>query len=316
MFTSIWEDIKREYNYGNMVTRIIIINIGVFVLVNLVWVILRLTHAYTTPPLYHSIIHFFSLSSDWVHNLTHPWVWITSMFLHEGFMHILFNMLFMYWFGRIVGDFIGNHRILPLYLLGGLVGGLAFFLSINLLPYDTTGATHYALGASGAVMGIVVAAGVLSPDYLMHLPFVGGVKLKFIVGILILLDLVGLAGDTNTGGHFAHIGGALFGWIFVWQLREGNDWSAPISNLIDRIRSFFQGLGNFGNRAKGPKMVYKNPNKSRATKSRRPQNGTDQPVDLSHQERVDAILDKIKKSGYESLTSEEKEFLFNASKEK
>lgn len=132
MFTSIWEDIKREYNYGNMVTRIIIINSAVFVLVNLIWVILRLTHAYKTPPVYKSIIHFFSLSSDWLHNVTHPWVWITSMFLHEGFMHILFNMLFMYWFGRIVGDFIGNHRILPLYLLGGsLADWLTFYPSIS-----------------------------------------------------------------------------------------------------------------------------------------------------------------------------------------
>ncbi|GJM33573.1 MAG: rhomboid family intramembrane serine protease [Saprospiraceae bacterium] len=316
MFTSIWEDIKREYNYGNMVTRIIIINTAVFVLVNLTWVILRLTHAYTTPRLYNSIIHFFSLSSDWMHNLTHPWVWITSMFLHEGFMHILFNMLFMYWFGRIVGDFIGNHRILPLYLLGGLVGGLAFVLSINFLPYDATGAVHYALGASGAVMGIVVAAGVLSPDYLMHLPFIGGVKLKFIVGTLVFIDLIGLAGDTNTGGHFAHIGGAIFGWIFVWQLREGNDWSVPVSNLLDRIKYFFKSLGNWGNTRKGPRVVYKNPNRSRTPKSRKGNSASDQPIDLSHQERLDAILDKIKKSGYESLTSEEKEFLFNASKEK
>lgn len=179
-----------------------------------------------------------------------------------------------------------------------------------------TGQVHYALGASGAVMGIVVAAGVLSPDYLMHLPFIGGVKLKFIVGVLLLIDLVGLAGDVNTGGHFAHIGGAVFGWIFVWQLREGNDWSEPVSRLLDRIRSFFEGLANFGKPKKGPKMAYRNPNRTRPTKAHRGQSSGDQAADLSHQERVDAILDKIKKSGYESLSSEEKEFLFNASKEK
>ena len=167
MLQSIWDDVKREFSYGNMVTRIIIVNVAVYVVVNIVWIIARISNQWTTPEWYNSFMQFFMMSSDWMHNLTHPWVLITSMFLHEGFWHILWNMLFMYWFGRIVGDFIGNQRILPIYLLGGILGGIVYFLSVNLLPYGGAG-THYALGASAAVMAIVVAAGAIAPDYVMR----------------------------------------------------------------------------------------------------------------------------------------------------
>lgn len=311
MLQSIWEDVKKEFNHGNMVTRIIIANIIVFVAINLIWIVLRISNGWETPELYYSIRNFFMISSDWLHNLTHPWVIITSIFLHEGFWHILWNMLFLYWFGRIVGDFIGNQRVLPLYLLGGIFGGLAYFISINLLPYGG-GVTHYALGASGAVMAIVVAAGTISPDYIMRLLFLGDVKLKFIVAALVFIDLIGMAGNLNTGGHFAHLGGALFGWLFVKQLREGVDWSQPVNRIINRINNFFSGLkGEKVKPRRGPRVVYKNVSKTRG--SRKGHSVSDY-NDMSHQEQLDAILDKIKKSGYESLSEEEKEFLFKASK--
>ncbi len=311
MLGSIWEDVKREFSYGNMVTRIIIINIAVFVLLNLTWVILRIAHGWDTPPIYTSIQRFFMMSSDWWHNLTHPWVIITHMFLHKGFWHILWNMLFMYWFGRIVGDFIGNQRILPIYLLGGLVGAVFFFASANLLPIYGNG-TSYALGASAAVMAIVAAAGAIAPDYIIRLLFLGDIKLKYIVGALILLDLIGFAGDINTGGHIAHLGGALFGFLFVRQLREGKDWSQPVNDLIDRIRQFFNSLHSPTPAArKGPRVVYRNTSKKPRS---RKGNAVSDNEDLSHQEKLDAILDKIKRSGYDSLSEAEKEFLFNASK--
>jgi membrane associated rhomboid family serine protease len=211
MFNSIWEDIKREFSQGNMVTRIIIVNVIAFVSINLLWIIFRVGSGWETPELYYSVRNFFTISSSWLHNLTHPWALITHMFLHESFWHILWNMLFLYWFGRIVGDFIGNHRILPLYLLGGLFATLFYFLFGFLY---TSGATHYALGASGAVMAIVVAAGVISPDYIMRLFLLGDVKLKYIVATLVFLDLIGMASDINTGGHFAHLGGGCL-WLVV-----------------------------------------------------------------------------------------------------
>ncbi|MCB0550547.1 MAG: rhomboid family intramembrane serine protease [Phaeodactylibacter sp.] len=315
MLQSIWDDVKREFSYGNMVTRIIIVNVVIYVVVNIVWIIARISNQWMTPEWYTKFMQFFMMSSDWLHNLTHPWVIITSMFLHEGFWHILWNMLFMYWFGRIVGDFIGNQRILPLYLLGGILGGIVYFLSLNLLPYGGEGA-HYALGASAAVMAIVVAAGAIAPDYVMRLLFLGDVKLKYIVAVLVFIDLVGMAGDINTGGHFAHLGGALFGWLFVVQLRSGNDWSAPVNNFLDSISSFFSNLFS-GNRGGRPKVVYRNPNRTRSRANSRSSSRGEASSDSNgkgYQERLDAILDKIKKSGYDSLSKEEKEFLFNASK--
>ncbi len=313
MLQSILDDVKREFSYGNMVTRIIIINVAFFVFVHLVNITLYLAGGGQPSPFFREFIHFFSMSSDWKHILTHPWVIITSMFLHEGFWHILWNMLFLYWFGRIVGDFLGNQRILPIYLLGGVAGSIIYFITANLLIYGAEGA-RFALGASAGVMAIVVAAGATSPDYVMRLLLIGDVKLKYIVGVLVFLDLIGIASDINTGGHFAHLGGAFFGWLFVRQLREGNDWGAPVNNLIDRIVNFFRGLfsGQQRTRSRGPRVVYRNPVKKRAA---RKSDTKASPEELSHQERLDAILDKIKKSGYESLSSEEKEFLFNASKE-
>ncbi|MEN0003085.1 MAG: rhomboid family intramembrane serine protease [Bacteroidota bacterium] len=317
MFRSIWEDVKREFSYGNMVTRIIIINIIAFVAINLIWIFFRISHGWETPELYYSIRNFFMISSDWLHNLTHPWALITHMFLHESFWHILWNMLFLYWFGRIVGDFIGNHRILPLYLLGGLFASLIYFVSSAIIPY-AQGEVHYALGASGAVMAIVVASGVISPDYIMRLFLLGDVKLKYIVATLVFLDLIGIASNSNTGGAFAHLGGAFFGWLFVRQLREGSDWSVPVNRFIERINNFFRGISEERQRPKkGPRVVYRNTGKTRPQRRARgnqaaSDSGT--PGAMSHQEQLDAILDKIKKSGYDSLSEEEKEFLFNASK--
>jgi membrane associated rhomboid family serine protease len=292
-----------------MVTRIIIINVSVFVLVNLLKIFLFLFNGGQLPSFYWDFVHFFSMSSDWKHILMHPWVIITSMFLHEGFWHIFWNMLFMYWFGRIVGDFIGNQRILPIYLLGGIAGGIMYYISANLL-YNP-GGVSYALGASAGVMAIVAASGTIAPDYVIRLLFIGDVKLKYIVMVLVFLDFISIANNINTGGHVAHIGGALFGFIFIRQLREGNDWSLPVNKILERINSFFGSLVGQTDRRKGPRVVYRNKNK---TGSSRRGNAASDKEDLSYQEKLDAILDKIKRSGYESLSEEEKEFLFNASK--
>lgn len=319
MFRSIWEDIKQQFSYGNMVTRLIIINVAFFVFINLVWVVMRLSHAYETPEAYYSFLHFFLISSDWWHNLTHPWVIVTNMFAHEEFWHIIFNMLFLYSFGRIVGDFIGDHRLLALYLLGGLAGGLAFFVSANVMGYGG-GTIHFALGASAAVMAIVLAAGIIAPDYEMRLLLLGDVKLKYIAGALLLIDIIGIGSNINTGGRVAHLGGALMGWLFVSQLRSGNDLSEPVNRLLERIQALFQRrpVARKG-RGRGPRVVYRNTEGTTTTGSRptrpAPSDSTRSSASggLSHQEQLDAILDKIKETGYDSLTKEEKEFLFNAS---
>jgi|AntRauTorckE5430_2_1112549.scaffolds.fasta_scaffold04329_2 membrane associated rhomboid family serine protease len=313
MLQSIWDDAKRELSQGNMITQLIIINVAVFVIINLVRLFLFLGNGGAVPELYNTILHFFCMSSDWKFFLTHPWGMVTSMFLHEGFWHLLWNMLFLYWFGRIVGDFIGDQRILPLYLLGGLTGAVVFFISANLLPYGMGG--RFALGASAGVMAIVVAAGTISPDYIMRLLLLGDVKLKYIVAVLVFLDLILIPSGGNTGGHFAHLGGAFFGWLFVAQLRNGNDFSEPVNNILDKIRDVYTRVISGKRSSRGPKVVYRNPSRKRSTTSRgQAASDTNNRNSSAYQEKLDAILDKIKDSGYESLTKEEKEFLFNASK--
>ncbi len=309
MLSSVWEDVKREYNYGNMITRIIIINVSIFVLINLVRIILWASNGGVLPGIYKDIVHFLSMSSDGWFILTHPWVIITSIFLHEGLWHILFNMLFLYWFGRIVGDFIGNHRILPIYLLGGLIGNAFFFLSANLFAYGGD-ATIYALGASGGVMAIVVASGTLSPDYRMRLILIGEVKLKYIVLVLVFLDLIGLASNVNTGGHFAHLGGAMFGWFFIHALRQGIDLSEGVNRILRKLNpNIPSSPAKKPKQSKVPFMVFKNKEKTKDSAE-----GSHSSDSVDHQKKLDAILEKIKASGYESLSQEEKEFLFQASK--
>ncbi len=304
MLTSIWEDLKRQFNYGNMITRIILVNVVFFVLANIANLLITIFGGFEHNGIfYDKVVKYFAINQSLWFDLTHPWVIFTHMFFHVDFWHILWNMLFLYWFGRIVGDFIGNHRILPIYLMGGLFGALFYLLSANFV-----GVGSMALGASAAVMAFVVASGVLSPNYTMNLILIGEVKLKYVVAILVFLDLIGIANLGNTGGHFAHLGGALFGWIYVVQLRNGNDWSEPVNKWLGIFSNYFSNI--FKRKSKGPRMVYKNTDNQKAKGS----SLSDKEKPSRHQDRLDAILEKIKLNGYESLSEEEKEFLFNASK--
>jgi membrane associated rhomboid family serine protease len=305
MFQSIIADLKREFTSGNMISRLVIINVIVFIAINIVRLILNFSNAGVTPPIYLDIIHFFSISSSLMHNLTHPWVFVTSIFLHEGFWHLLWNMLFLYWFGRIVADLIGEHKIFPIYLLGGIIGCFIFWASAQMMPFGDDGPV-YALGASAGVMAIVVASGMIAPDYQLRLILIGDVKLKYVVAVLVLLDIFALAGNYNTGGHFAHLGGAFMGWFFVHQLQQGNDWSEGVNAVLEKIKQFFTHKQVSVSTRKESKLVIKHSYKR--TEAKEPEE--------DHQERIDAILDKIKDHGYAKLTQEEKDFLHQASNKK
>lgn len=314
MFKSIWDDIKLAFHQGNMVIRLIFINVAVFVIMAIMPIFVRMFvgGSREATDKIDEIIHWFCMSDDWYTILIHPWSIFTHMFLHTDFFHILMNMLFLYWFGRITGDLLGDRHILPLYLLGGLVGALAYFLSAILLP-EYYGISGFALGASAAVMAIVAAAGISAPDYVMNLLLFGPVRLKFIVITLIVIDLVGIGGLSNTGGHFAHLGGLLMGFVYVNQLRtKGTDLSVPVNGTIEQISTFFT---NIFSSKKKPTVAYKRPNAARHASRKGSARTDNAKVMGSHQEQLDTILDKIKDKGYESLSQEEKEFLFNASKE-
>jgi len=296
MFKSIFDDIKEMLGHGNMPTKIILVNIFTFVLIG---VFLR----YLFPTLYVGLLDYLALSSDIWWNLKHPWVFVTHLFLHAGVYHILWNLLLYYWFGRIVGDLVGDDKILPLFIYGGLMGAIIYMISYYFISPESILAAR-AIGASASVMATVVAAGILAPDYKMNLILIGQVSIKWIVLGLLILDMVGTSGMNNTGGHFAHLGGAFFGWLFISNLKNGNDLAKPFNTLLKNLGSFF----NF-KKKKSP-LSIKHRRKSLNTKT------TTNKKDEKLQARVDEILDKINVKGYDQLSEEEKEFLFIASKKK
>jgi membrane associated rhomboid family serine protease len=311
MFQSIWDDVKREFQHGNMVTRIIIANCIVFVVINIIGLFMSVPGKGLGPG-FDWFLRLFSMPRNGMHFLTHPWTLITSTFLHLDFVHILWNMLTFYWFGRIVGDLLGNHRILPLYIVGGIVGNLIFFLFANLTPYGSSMTDDaHAYGASAAVMGMVACAAFVAPDYIFHLLFIGPVRLKYIAFALMFLDLIAISRNANTGGSLAHLGGAAMGLAYAAYLRRGIDLGKPISSFITFISQIFSPKKNTKLKyERGEKAYARSERKTAAGKGNR-RSDTE---GVSDQEKLDRILDKIKERGYESLTKEEKDFLFNASK--
>ncbi len=311
MFQSMWEDLRRAFDSGNMITRLIIANVAVFVLVWAVYLLLLLSigHNGGHDVAFDKFVTWFCMPADRAVFLRQPWSLFTNIFLHTGLFHILWNMLFLYWFGRIVGDLLGDHRVLPIYLLGGLAGTLLFFLVANVFHTGT-----YVMGASGAVMAFVVIAGLLAPDYEVRLLLLGNIRLKFIVITLLVLDVMQIIIRKNTGGHIAHLGGAAMGLIFVYQLKAGHDWSVSVNRLLNYLWRLFR-------RVKGTpvrpnvRVAHRNPVKVHADTQRKSKPAEAHDMDeATFQKRIDAILDKIKQSGYDSLSAEEKEFLFNASR--
>ncbi len=306
MLNSIWADVKRELSFGNTISKIIVVNVMVFLAINAIKLILFLSFSGSVPPVYTEIVRFFSVSASGYYNLIHPWVWFTHMFVHEGFWHILWNMLFLLWFGRIVGDLIGDKRILPLYILGGLTGGLVFFVSSQMEMFGMP-SSAYAMGASAAVMAITMAAGTIAPDFIIRLIFLGDVKLKYIVLVLIVIDLIGVTGSSNTGGHLAHLGGVVMGWFFIFQLRNGFDMSVPINSFFNLFKAHDK--TPMPRRRTKKELVY-DENRSRMKVVER-----NSRKKVAGEFDIDDILEKIKKQGMESLTKEELEFLKEASKE-
>jgi len=309
MFDSVWEDIKGEFRHGNVVTRLIIVNLAVFVVVRLTALVFFFIYGKGGEAIFMDKVlnPWFCGSYEWQHILLKPWTLFTYMFLHYGLWHIVLNMLFLYWFGRILKDLVGQDRIFALYVYGALVGFTAFVIVANIFPHMFP--VPYILGASAGVIAILIAAATFAPDYSLHLLFIGPVKLKYIALVLILLYLIALPGD-NTGGQIAHLGGAFMGWFFVYQLREkGNDLSIPFNNVIDKITGLWERRKDIFSRRKKPRVVYKNTTGKRAKGNAK----SDLHV-VPDQSEIDAILDKIKRSGYDSLTKEELEILARASK--
>jgi membrane associated rhomboid family serine protease len=290
---SIIDEVKDSFKTGSMLTRLIYINLAVFLAVKIVDIIFFL-FSVNAPNL---LVSWMAVPADVMQLLYKPWTVFTYMFLHQGFLHILFNMLWLFWLGKIFLEYLTGKQLLNVYLLGGLAGAALYILSFNLFPaFQQVLTQSYALGASAGVLAVVVATAVYVPEYTVYLMFLGPVKLKYIAAVSVLLDVVFLM-DGNAGGHIAHLGGALFGYLYISQLKKGNDFTRGFGKMLDSIFSWFKPKKNM-------KVTYKRGetdfeyNKRKATE----------------QKEIDIILEKIAKSGYESLTKHEKEILFRQSR--
>lgn len=306
---SLVDDLKREYRSGNIVTQLVLINAALFLGYNIIKVFVWLFQAQGIFLIdggpYDLISWLLMMPPQPLKLLTRPWTLVTYGFFHQGFFHILFNMLWLYWFGRVFTDFLGQKKLLDVYILGAIAGGLLYFLSYNILPVinQTTGGPL--LGASGAVYAVIVATAVLAPDFTFNLFLLGPVKLKYIAAVSVVLSFIAIAGG-NPGGNLAHMGGALMGYLYMTQLRQGNDWGKPIRYVYDGIRGLFD--------PKSPKMtVHRGSSTKNKTTNYYSASRKSSSSNVSEDE-IDAILDKINKSGYESLSKEEKQKLYNASK--
>ena len=293
MFKSIADDFRYAWNRpNNGLQRIIIINVFVFILINL-------AKLFGTESMADFVVYNIILPTKFDQVILKPWTIFTSFYAHEGFGHIFWNMIFLYWFGKLIFEYLGNTKLINLYILGGLAGSISVLVLFNLVPRFAELSGGYALGASAAVFAISTAAATLLPDYAFHLFFIGPVKIKYIVAVQIFLALIGLKGH-NVGGEVAHLAGAFLGYFYVAQMQKGRDLGAWLNSLGTFFKSFFVKQSNI-------KVTYKRQNQKKASKK---------PVkkgkSLATQDEIDAILDKINASGYESLTKEEKQKLFNA----
>lgn len=307
MNNSILDDFKIAFRTGNILNQLIIINVVVFAFFGVIGVFLTFAGQRA---LYETIVGYLSLPADPAQFIKQPWSIITYFFLHKGFFHILWNMLFMYWFGRIISEYLGQNKLLGLYVWGGIGGGILYLLAYNLLPYFAGAVSNsILLGASGGVIAIVVGAATFQPNYAVHLIFLGPVKLKYIAAFYVISSFLQSTG-TNAGGEIAHLGGALMGYLAMSQLQRGNDWSKPVVSFIIWVKSLFKPQPKI-------KVTYRSERKTTGKKkaSTRKSKSTPSASVVTPQEEIDAILDKISEKGYDALSKEEKQKLFNASKD-
>jgi membrane associated rhomboid family serine protease len=295
------QELKDIYSYHKTTHQLIAANVMVYLLIAIPLVIIEAFLPQANVEI--MVLHFLAVPAHMPTLLRQPWSLVTSLFYHQGVMHLLFNMLWLFVFGNILENFLGNKKAIPLFIYGGFSGSLLYILCYNTLPlFKPEVAQSYALGASAGVMAIVAAAATIAPTYSIQLIFLGAVQLRYIALIVFLLDFLNIT-KGNAGGHIAHLGGALFGYIFIVQLQKGNDWSTGFNRLFTIVLQLFK-----------PKPILRKvyTNKNYTSVQKKSGAGIAQ---VENQKRTDEILDKISSSGYESLSKEEKEFLFKISKE-
>ena len=294
---AIIDEIKQSYRQGGALTKLIYINIGVFIAIRLLQVIFSFSSG-SADTLDYPLLNWISTPADLRALLFKPWTLLTYMFVHYNFLHILFNMVYLYWFGRIFLEFLNPRQLLGVYILGGLSGVLFYLISYNLIPtFQAQVPVAILMGASGSVMAILFAIAKYAPNHKLYLMFFGAVPLKYIALAALIIDLISIPTLSNTGGHLTHIGGAAFGYLYGASISKGTDMTLGFNRLMDRLMSWFK------------------PKSKMTVTHRRPM--TDMEFNarkVDKQKEIDRILEKIKASGYDSLSKDEKQTLFDASK--
>ncbi len=291
---SLWHNIKKTFSDANKLNRLIYINVAVFLFLSAISII---TYLFNDEAFSMKVLRLFAVPASLRTLAMKPWTLITYMFTHKDILHILFNMLWLYWFGRIFLEYLDQRKLVAVYILGGISGAIVYVLSFNIFPVFTSLIPEsVAIGASASVMAVVVAIAAYVPNYPVHLLLIGRVKIIWIaVGIFVLTSFMDFS--VNSGGKLAHMGGALFGYLYIVNLRKGKDPGRTLNRIIDSIASLFKA------RKEKMKVSY----------SRKKTDYEYNKAKAERQEKIDRILDKISKGGYDSLTKEEKDLLFSES---
>ena len=285
------QDLKFQYKIGNVGVRLIFWNLILFSLPEVFFALAQLFHVNI------DYLSYVSLSTNWNDLAWKPWSILSYAFFHYGIIHFVFNMLMLHFTSRLFLTFFTQKQLLGIYLLSAIFSGLVFLLGYHYLPILINVSTSV-VGASGAIMAILIATTTYQPFMDVRLALFGKVKLWQITVLFLFLDLIQLPMN-NTGGHIAHLSGALFGYIYIKLLQNGTD----LSRIVDSI------LNLFSNKQSTPfRKVHVNPKKPAAKRESKIV------IKDKTQQQLDEILDKISQSGYDSLTAEEKEFLFKAGK--
>lgn len=287
-------DIKQTFKEGSALTRLIYINIGVFLVLKVIGVFFYLAGQ----PLL--LTDYLSVPSVTDELIKRPWTPITYMFLHTGFLHLLFNVLGLYWFGQLFLYHFEGSKLVSVYVLGGLWGAFIYILAYNIFPVFNS-VNGLLLGASASVFAILVAVAFYDPDREIHLFFIGKFPLKYVAAFYVLLSVIGISAS-NPGGNIAHLGGAFWGWFYIYQLRKGKDMGAGFVGMLDKTGEWFVSAFK---KESNMKVTYKKPprNDHEYAKQKHIQ-----------QDEINSVLDKISKKGYDSLTKHEKELLFKQGK--
>lgn len=301
---TILDDFKNAWHKpNNGLVQLIIINISVFVGLGIIAVFSTLSGL---DGVFAFAFKQFTIPAPIGEFITRPWTIITYAFAHSfsNLWHIIMNMLFLYWFGRVFVDFLGSQKLINLYVMGAIAGGVTYLLAYNLIPFYAERATMFdgMIGASAAVYAVTVATATYWPDHKFYLLFLGPVKISYVAAFVIFTSLLGTIGS-NAGGNLAHLGGALIGFIYAKQLTKGVEMGTWVFKIMEFVKSFF---------VHKPKIKVSHRQKTTSS-AKRSSSPSATKTDFSQAE-IDKILDKISEKGYDSLTKAEKEKLFNASK--